>query len=186
MPTVSLSCNNQWPKYLKDNRYLLEINAYSELDDLIQVNRIALSSLPKEEQTIGLQGSLTSHTGQLLVRIGKPVEGVEWLKKSYEIRSHDDPFNPRESAWAAENASNGIASLNKFNEAIRWQELARDHWLSWSDQQTVSRGEYPACLKKSIAMILAWAGQLGRARAICDQAIQQIDSTEPYNWAMAA
>lgn len=169
-----------------DDRYLLEINAYTELDDLIQVNRIVLSSLPKEEQTIGLQGSLTSHTGQLLVRLGKPAEGVEWLRKSYEIRSHDVPFNPRESAWAAENAANGIASLNEFDEAIRWQELAHEHWLEWSDKQSVSRGAYPACLKKSIPMILAWAGQSKRARAICDQAIQQIDSTEPYNWAMAA
>ena len=169
-----------------DDRYLLEINAYSELDDLIQVNRAALSSLPKEEQAIGLQGSLTSHTGQLLVRIGKRADGVEWLRKSYEIRSHDVPFNPRESAWAAENASNGIASLNKFDEAIQWQDLARDHWLDWSNKQTLMRGEYPACLKKSIAMILAWAGQLERARTYCEQAVQQINSTEPYNWAMAA
>lgn len=169
-----------------DYRYLLEINAYTELDDLIQINRMALSTLPEEEQTIGLQGSLTSHTGQLLVRLGKPAEGVEWLRKSYEIRSHDVPFNPRESAWAAENASNGIATLNEFGEAIRWQDRARDHWLEWSDKQSVLRGAYPACLKKSMAMILAWSGQTRRARAICDQAIQQIDCTEPFNWAMAA
>ncbi|KAL9044436.1 MAG: hypothetical protein Q9214_002424, partial [Letrouitia sp. 1 TL-2023] len=106
--------------------------------------------------------------------------------KSYEIRSHDVPFNPRESAWAAENAANGIASLNEFDEAIRWQERARDHWLEWSNKRSVLRVTYPAMIKKSIAMILAWAGQSKRARTICDQAIQQLDSTEPYNWATAA
>jgi hypothetical protein len=111
---------------------------------------------------------------------------VEWLKKSYEIRSHDVPFNPRESAWAAENAANGIASLNDFDEAIRWQECARDHWIEWSNKQSILRGAYPATLKKSIGMILVWAGQPVRARAICDQAIEQIDSSETYNWAMAA
>lgn len=169
-----------------DDRYLLEINSYTELEDLIEINSMALSTLPKEEQTVALQGSLTSHTGQLLVRLGKPAEGVEWLKKSYKIRSHDVPFNPRESAWAAENAANGIASLNEFDEAIRWQERARDHWLEWSNKQSVMRGAYPATLKKSIGMILVWAGQFERARAICNQAIQQIKSTEPYNWAMAA
>lgn len=147
---------------------------------------MALITLPREEQSVGLQGSLTSHTGQLHVRLGKPSEGVEWLLKSYEIRSHDDPFNPRESAWAAENAGNGIASLNQYDEAIQWQDRARNHWSEWSDKQSVSRGEYPACLKKSMAVILAWAGHLGRARTNCDQAVLQIESTEPYNWAMAA
>ena len=169
-----------------DDRYLLEVNAYSELHDLIQVNRTALSTLPKEEQTIGLQGSLTSHIGQLLVRIGKPAEGVEWLKKSYNLRSHDAPFKPQESAWAAENVSNGVASLNKFEEAMDWQGRARDHWLDWSEKQTFSKGEYPACIKKSIAMTLAWAGESEAARPICEQAIRQIISTKPYNWAMAA
>lgn len=169
-----------------NDRYLLEINSYTELEDLIQINTMALNTLPKEQQTIGLQGSLTSHAGQLLVRLGKPAEGVERLKESYGIRSQDVPFNPRESAWAAENAANGIASLNNFDEAIQWQERARDHWLEWSNQQSVLRGAYPATLKKSIGMILVWAGQFERARAICNQAVQQIESTEPYNWAMAA
>ena len=169
-----------------DDRYLLEINSYTELEDLIQINSMALNTLPKEEQTIGLQGSLTSHTGQLYVRLGRPAEGVEWLKKSYEIRSQDVPFNPRESAWAAENAANGIASLNEFDKAIQWLERAHDHWLEWSNEQSVLRGAYPATLKKSIGRILVWAGQFERARAICDQAIQEIESTEPYNWAMAA
>jgi hypothetical protein len=112
-----------------NHRYLLEINAYTELEDLIQVNNMAMSTLPSGISTIGLQGSLTSHTGQLLIRVGRPSEGVEWLKKSYEIRSHDEPFNPRESAWAAENAANGISTLNEFKEGVKWLDISRDHWL---------------------------------------------------------
>lgn len=65
------------------------------------------------------------------------------------------PIQPRESAWATENLANEIASLNEFADGIQWQERARDHWLEWYDQQSVLRGAYPACLKKSIAMILA-------------------------------
>jgi tetratricopeptide (TPR) repeat protein len=171
---------------LMSRRYLLEINAYTELKDLIEVNTMALSTLPQEDQTIGLQGSLTSHHGQLLIRLGKPAEAVKWLRKSYEIRSHDVPFNSRESAWAAENAANGIATLNDFEEAIKWQELARDHWLEWSNQQSSARGEWPACIKKSMGMTLVWAGQPKRARDVITLAMQQIESTEPYNWAMAA
>lgn len=114
---------------LTGNRYLLEIDAYPELEDLIQVNTLALSTLLQEDQTISIQGSLISHRGQLLVRLGRTSEGVEWLKKSYNVRTSDKPFNPQESAWAAENAGNGIATINSFSDAIKWQELARTHWL---------------------------------------------------------
>ncbi|KAK0110116.1 hypothetical protein ONS95_002771 [Cadophora gregata] len=58
-------------------RYLLEINAYGELEDLIQVNNTTISILPRGESTIGLRGSLISHTGQLMIRLGRPSEGVE-------------------------------------------------------------------------------------------------------------
>ncbi len=165
--------------------YLIEINAFSELDDLININTLALETLSTEDQTINLQGSLTSHKGQLLVRLGKPFEGAEWLRKSYYIRSRAVPFNPRESSWAAENAANAIATVNKFPEAIQWQESARDHWLEWSEQNG-EPGVWPAVLKKSMGTTLIWANQLERARDILSQAIDQIEATEPYNWAMAA
>lgn len=194
-PKTYCDLNNQCQRYLypspcllvlKSDRYLLEINAYEDLNDLIEVNRMALESLPLIDQAIGLQGSLTSHTGQLLIRLGNPAEGVKWLKKSYEIRSHDHPFNPRESAWAAENAGNGIATLNDFPEAIVWLKRARDHWLEWSCKQEVGTGEWPACIKKSMGLAFAWAGELHEARKISLSALEQIESTQPYNWAMAA
>lgn len=147
---------------------------------------MAMSTLPQEDHTIGLQGSLTSHTGQLLIRLGRPTEGVDWLRKSYEIRSHDMPFDPRESAWAAENVANGIATLNCYTEAIQWYNNARDHWLEWSNEQTSDRGAWPACIKKSMAMTLIWAGQSLQARDMLGQAMLQIEFTKPYNWAMAA
>lgn len=165
--------------------YLIEINAYAELEDLINVNTLALETLPIGEKTVNLQGSLTSHKGQLLVRLGRPLEGVQWLRKSYDIRSRAVPFNPRESSWAAENAANAIATVNNFTEAIKWQEAARDHWLDWSEQNGVP-GVWPAVLKKSLGTTLIWAGQRERAREILSQAIDQIEATEPYNWAMAA
>ncbi|KAH8587882.1 hypothetical protein B0O99DRAFT_694027 [Bisporella sp. PMI_857] len=124
-----------------------------------------MSTLLQCDQTIGLQGSLTSHTGQLLVRLGK----------SYEIPLHDEPFNDWESAWAAENAANGMATLNDFTEAVRWQELARDHWLKWSNRQETQTEEWPACIKKSMGMTLVWGGWPDRARVMVADALDQIE-----------
>lgn len=166
--------------------YLLELNSYEELEDLADVNTLALSTLPKEQQTVALQGSLTSHKGQLLVRLGKAEKGVVWLKKSYEIRKGDVPFNPRESAWAADNAATGIASLNQFSVATKWHERARDHFQEWSNQQTERRGEWPAEIMNSMGLGLVWSGKTQEARELMDGALQQVETTEPYNWAVAA
>ncbi|OTA87935.1 hypothetical protein M434DRAFT_130703 [Hypoxylon sp. CO27-5] len=167
-------------------RYLLELNSYDELADLIDVNTMALNTLPKEKRSVSLQGSLTSHKGQLLVRLGNAEEGVKWLKKSYEIRSHDVPFNPRESSWAADNAAAGLATLNDFTEAMKWHELARDHFQEWSNQQTERKGEWPAEIMNSMGLSLIWSGQSKQARDLMNQALAQVESTEPYNWAVAA
>ncbi|KAF2259245.1 NB-ARC and TPR domain protein [Lojkania enalia] len=167
-------------------RYLLEMNSYEELEDLIEVNTLALDTLPQEQQTVGLQGSLTSHRGQLLIRLGKAEEGVKWLKKSYEIRSHDKPFNPRESSWAADNVAVGIATLNNFTEATKWHERARDHFLEWSNKQPKNKGEWPAEIMNSMGLGLVWSGQSQRARDLMMGALEQVESTEPYNWAVAS
>ncbi len=164
----------------------MELNSFEVLSDLTEVNTIALSTLPEEAQTIGLQGSLTSHKGQLLVRLGKAKEGVEWLKKSYEIRSRDVPFHPRESAWAADNAATGIATLNDFAEATKWHERARDHFQEWSNKQTERKGEWPAEIMNSMGLGLIWNGRSKEARDLMNGALEQVESIEPYNWAVAA
>lgn len=60
-----------------------------------------------------------------------------------------------------------------------------NHWLEWSESNG-EPGSWPAVLKKSMGTTLIWAGQRQRAREVLNQAIDQIENTEPYNWAMAA
>ncbi len=147
---------------------------------------MALNTLPPEDQAISLQGSLTSHRGQLLLRLGKPEEGVQWLKKSYEIRSHDIPFSPRESAWAANNAATGIATLNNFTEALEWYERSRGHYLEWPNQQEENKGELSPTIMIEMGLCLVWSGQPQAAQELLSSALRQIESTNPYNWARAA
>ncbi|KAK1771978.1 hypothetical protein QBC33DRAFT_616154 [Phialemonium atrogriseum] len=70
-------------------RYLLELNSYEELADLIEINTMALSTLPEQQQTIGLQGSLTSHRGPVAhpPRFGEMLVRVEVKDRIPLIRS---------------------------------------------------------------------------------------------------
>jgi hypothetical protein len=123
------------------------------------------------------------------MRLGKTEEGVKWLTKSYEIRSHDQPFNPRESAWAADNAATGIASNNDWPEAIRWYQLARDHFLdhlSHSSSPSLGKGQLSPILQISMGRGVFWAGRVAQARELLSQGLEQVESTEPYSWSNAA
>jgi hypothetical protein len=147
---------------------------------------MALDTVRIEDQTNDMPSSITSYKGQLYVRTGKATEGMEILKKSYGIRAGAIPEDVRETAWALENAGNGIATTNALEESITWHERAIATWLSWAETESSEKGVYPAVLKKSYGMVLVWAGRYEKAREILEEGIQQIESTTPYNWAMAA
>jgi tetratricopeptide (TPR) repeat protein len=120
------------------------------------------------------------------MRIGRAEEGVVWLKKSYEIRSRDSQLNPGESAWAACNAATCIATLNRFAEATEWYHCAEAHFKAWSDQQPEPRAEGSPVIKTNLAQCLVWSGQAARARELLNEALEEFNRTEPFNWAMTA
>jgi tetratricopeptide (TPR) repeat protein len=159
---------------------------YKELEDLLEVDQMALDTVPIEDQTNDMPSSITSYKGQLYVRTGKAIQGMEILKKSYDIRAGFIPEDIRETAWALENAGNGIATANALDEAITWLERSIATWLRWDETEGPEKGVYPAVLKKSYGMILVWAGHYEKARKLLEEGVQQIESTTPYNWAMAA
>ncbi|KAF1844988.1 Tetratricopeptide-like helical [Cucurbitaria berberidis CBS 394.84] len=167
-------------------QHLLEVNQCGALEDLIGVTEMALSTLPEEQQTPGLQCPLLSQSGQLLIRLGKPAEGVSRLRQSYDIQSHEQPSNFRDLAWAAGDVANGMGTLNEFPEAIRWHERARHHWFCGPNDQTSERGHWPAYMERNLAVALVWSGLLDQAREIATSALHQIESTDPYDWVVAA
>ncbi|KAJ8067172.1 hypothetical protein OCU04_004539 [Sclerotinia nivalis] len=159
---------------------------FCELNNLCERYLLETNSLPSSDKTNDMLSSVTSYKGQLLVRIGKASEGVDIQKRSYEIRTEGVPENPREVAWASENAGNAIATTNQFSESIIWLERAIDIWLRWAKTQSQEKDVYPAVLKKSYGTVLLWMGCGEKARTILEEGLRQIESTEPYSWAMAA
>lgn len=160
--------------------------ANTDLGALIEVNTQALGTLPSEEQTIHLQGPVTSHRGQWLIHIGQAPEAVEWLVRSYNIRAQLKPLDLRESGWAASNTCHGFATVNDFTSAVKWYEKSCEHWQKWLQENGQDRAAMPATLKIHLSRALVWAGQDSQARALLDEGLEQIDRAEPYDWAFAA
>ncbi|KAH8807474.1 P-loop containing nucleoside triphosphate hydrolase protein [Xylogone sp. PMI_703] len=160
-------------------RYLIETNGYSDLLDLLEVNAMAISTIPPQPRgiQIEIEGGFASHWGQALARVGRAKEGIEQLRLAYEIFGTDQPPNLREQAWCAENLADGIASTNNF---------VRDHWLDWAKDNSENKMEWPAILKWGMGTNLIWAGQNHRSRDILTQGLCQLEAAKPYNWAMIA
>ncbi|KAI9668929.1 MAG: hypothetical protein M1829_005241 [Trizodia sp. TS-e1964] len=169
-------------------RYLIETNGYNDLLDLLEVNAMAISTIPPQPRSIqiDLEGGLASHTGQALARIGRAEEGVKHLRRAYELFATDQPRNLQEEAWCTENLADGIASTNNFQEAVALQEKARDHWLEWARDNSEDQKEWPAILKWGMGNNMIWAGQNQRSRDILTQGLAQLKAAKPYNWAMVA
>ena len=171
-----------------DRSYLIETNGYNDLLDLLEVNAMAILTMPPQPRSIqiDLAGELASHRGQAPVRGGRAEQGLQHLKLAYELFATDEPRNLREEAWGAENLADGIASTNNFPEAVRFQEEARDHWLDWAKHNSEDKMEWPAILKWGMGTNLIWAGQHHRSRSVLVEGIRQLEAAKPYNWAMVA
>lgn len=153
---------------------------------MIEVNKLAVGTIPASKVSNTFLGALYSHHGQLLTRIGKGKEGVLWLRKSYETFALDLPESLLDVAWAADNAATGIASINEFEEAMRWYDSARDQWIEWHNKQPGSVGSWTPILKTSIARGWFWGGRILEARQLATDSLQQIEATKPYSWNLAA
>lgn len=168
--------------------FLIETNNYNDLLDLLEVNTMAMATIPPQPLStqVDLEGELASHRGQALGRVGRADEGIPYLQRSYETFAKDEPRNLREEAWCAENLADGFASTNNFTEAVRFQETARDLWLDWAKENSADQTEWPAILKWGMGTNLIWAGQVEQSRAVLVQGLSQLEAAKPYNWAMAA
>ncbi|KAI0100214.1 NB-ARC and TPR domain protein [Nemania sp. FL0031] len=169
-------------------RYLIETNGYNDLLDLVEVNAMAILTIPTQPQSIqiDLEGSLASHRGQALARVGRAEEGVKYLRSAYEIFANDQPRNLREEAWCAENLADGMASMNNFHEAMIFQEKARNHWLDWAKDNSDDKTEWPAILKWGMGTNMIWAGMNSQSKEVLTQGLAQLEAASPYNWAMVA
>lgn len=150
-------------------------------------NLVALNTKPSmsHHQWVIAEGSLASYRGQIFSLIGKSAEGCELLKKCYDVNCSDDPRNPQAECYAASNYAHGLGSMNRFDEAVKWSERAIEHWFEWQPELR-SSAVYNAPLKLRLGLPLLFKGKLREAREILTAGRDQLESSRPYQWQVAA
>ena len=165
----------------------METNAFDDMLMVTTVNLLAVGTKPvmRHHDGIFAEGGLASYRGQLFSIIGKPAEGCEFLRKSYDLMCIDEPYNPQEECFAASNYANGLGSMNDFDAAIKWVEQAIEHWFQYRPEDRASGYCIPA-VKLNLGLPHLFNGNLTRAREILIAGRDQTEASRPYLWQMAA
>ncbi len=155
--------------------------------EVTSVNMMALETAPAMEhhQRIFAEGGLASYRGQLLSIVGRPAEGCEYLKRSYDLMCKDDPYNPQEECLAASNYSHGLGSMNEYDSGVQWSHTALKHWFEHRPEDRVSGVCAPA-VKLTLELLHLFRGEAREAREVLLEGKNRIESSRPYLWQMAA
>ncbi|UKZ73821.1 hypothetical protein TrVFT333_001474 [Trichoderma virens FT-333] len=173
-------------KLLEDcQRYLCEINALRELEDVCEVNLQAVETLNDQEHAIDIKASTLSHQANMYESIGKVEEAIELNIKGYNMRLKEKPLKGGLLGGFEQNLGYNYNTANKHEEALRWFEKSRITWTAWNVEQGREE-DWPTVTKKNTARCLVYLERYNEAQALLDTSIREFKQEKPLNWAMLA
>ncbi|KAJ8131316.1 hypothetical protein O1611_g2307 [Lasiodiplodia mahajangana] len=176
----------QFCELLKDcQRYLYESNAFDELDDMCDVNLVAVETLDDKGKINALLPHIYSQQANMHEGLGNAEKSIELNKKGYQIRLNENPINQVLCYGFESNIGYTYNTANKHQDAMEWFEKARNRWIEFVDENG-NQDSYPAILKKNMARCFFYMDDLPKARSLLDTAIAEFQAEKPFNWGMMA
>ncbi|EHK22215.1 uncharacterized protein TRIVIDRAFT_191059 [Trichoderma virens Gv29-8] len=172
-------------KLLEDSRYLCEINALRELEDVCEVNLQAVETLNDQEHAIDIKASTLSHQANMYESIGKVEEAIELNIKGYNMRLKEKPLKGGLLGGFEQNLGYNYNTANKHEEALIWFEKSRITWTAWNVEEGREE-DWPTVTKKNAARCLVYLERYNEAQALLDTSIREFKQEKPLNWAMLA
>ncbi|KAF2811394.1 uncharacterized protein BDZ99DRAFT_507903 [Mytilinidion resinicola] len=171
---------------LKDcQRYLYEINALTDLEDVCEVNLQAVKTLDNEEQATDIAASTLSHQASMYESTGKVQKAIELNTKGYNMRLQENPLKGGLLGGFEQNLAYNYNTANDHETALTWFEKSRDTWIAWNVKEG-READWPTVTKKNMARCLVHLGQYDKAQALLDISITEFKKEKALNWAMLA
>ncbi|KAL6695359.1 pfs domain-containing protein [Trichoderma pleuroticola] len=171
---------------LKDcQRYLYEINAFKELEDVCDLNLLAVETLDDQAQAIDIKASTLSHQASMYESIGRVEEVIELNTRGYNMRLEEEPRKGGLLGGFEQNLGYNYNTANQHETALVWFEKSRVTWTSWNIQEG-READWPTVTKKNTARCLMYLGRYEEAQSLLDVSIREFKQEKPLNWAMLA
>jgi tetratricopeptide (TPR) repeat protein len=172
-------------KLLTAIRYLYEINALEELEDLCEANLMAADTLGDHGHATDIKASTLSHQASLYESIGQVERAIDLNMRGYNMRLAERPRKGGLLGGFEQNLAYNHNTANKHEVALTWFEKSRETWITWN----VSEGrqeDWPTVTKKNTARCLVYLGRYNEAQTLLDTSIKEFKREKLLNWAMLA
>ncbi|KAL7929497.1 P-loop containing nucleoside triphosphate hydrolase protein [Trichoderma chlorosporum] len=171
---------------LKDcQRYLYEINAFGELEDVCELNLIAVNTLDDQEHIIDTKASILSHQANMYESIGRVEEAIKLNTQGYEMRLREEPRKGGLLGGFEQNLGYNYNTANQHQTALKWFEKSRVTWTAWNEKEG-READWPTVTKKNTARCLLYLERSDEAQTLLDVSIREFKQEKPQNWAMLA
>lgn len=156
-----------------------------DLSKVLDVNSAAIDMLDEGPEKADAKATILSHQANLAESLGTPERAIELNMQGYHIRLHEAEPKQNLISFFENNLAFCHNTANKHAEALTWFEKSRDRWIS-EVQSPEETPPYPAFIKKNISRCLVYLGELTAARELLSEAVHELKSAKPLNWAMLA
>ncbi|KAE8340509.1 hypothetical protein BDV24DRAFT_164242 [Aspergillus arachidicola] len=173
-------------KLLQDcQRYLYETNAVEELEDVCEVNLLAVETIDNSELATDIRASTLSHQASMYKSTGGVHKAIELNIKGYSMRLGERPLKGGLLGGFEQNLGYSYNTANDHHTALTWLERSRDTWIA-SNVKQGREADWPTVTTKNIARCFVYLGHYDKARELLDIAIYEFKLEKPLNWAMLA
>jgi len=159
-------------------RYLYEINALEDLDDVCKVNLLAVETLSDQEQAIDIKASTLSHQASMYESIGKIEQAIELNTQGYNMRLKENPLKDGLLGCFEQNLAYNYNNANQHETALTWFDKPRDTQIAWNIK------EGSTVTKKNTARCLVYLGRHDEAQKSLETSIKEFKQEKSLNWAM--
>ncbi|QYS99428.1 NB-ARC domain-containing protein [Trichoderma simmonsii] len=166
-------------------RYLYEINAFKELEDVCELNLLAVDTLDDQEQAIDVKASTLSHQANMYESIGRVEDAIELNTKGYNMRLKEEPRKGGLLGGFEQNLGYNYNTGNQHETALKWFEKSRVTWTEWNVKEDRKRTGLQSQRRILRGVLCIWGGT--RRHNHCSMFQSESSSRrKPLNWAMLA
>lgn len=156
-----------------------------ELQAFCDTNLTALESLEDCPAKTNLKASILSHKANRADSLGEPESAIALNLEAYELRLQENPRKENLLAFFENNLGFNHGSFNDHAASLKWYHKSRDRWLAMLRDQGKPVA-WPAFMKANTARAMVYQNDLVGANALTSDAIAELESQSPPNWAWLA
>ncbi|KAL3437123.1 hypothetical protein BDV09DRAFT_163834 [Aspergillus tetrazonus] len=166
-------------------RYLYEINALTDLEDVCEVSLVAIETIDNKEHATDIAAWTLSLQASMYESRGKVQKAIELNTKGYKMRLEEKPLKGGLIGGFEQNLAYNYNTANEHQTALTWFERSRDTWIAWNIKEG-READWPTVTKKNMARCLVYLGRYDNAQELLSTSIAEFKQEKPFNWAMLA